>query len=74
MLAEYKIYIILIKNLQTGELLVKAPQVMKGYKNNPEANASTFTGDGWFRTGDLAVANDAGIITIADRLKELIKV
>lgn len=47
---------------------------MRGYRNNPEANKETFTTDGWFRSGDLAVADEQGYITIADRLKELIKV
>lgn len=47
---------------------------MKGYKDNDKANKETFTEDGWFRSGDLAVGDNDGIITIADRLKELIKV
>ncbi|XP_063634769.1 uncharacterized protein LOC134805364 [Cydia splendana] len=59
---------------EKGELLVRGPQVMKGYKDNEKANKEAFTDDGWFRTGDLAVADDQGIVTIADRLKELIKV
>ncbi|XP_063547736.1 uncharacterized protein LOC134755164 [Cydia strobilella] len=59
---------------EKGELLVRGPQVMKGYKDNEKANMEAFTEDGWFRTGDLAVADDQGIVTIADRLKELIKV
>lgn len=53
---------------------MKGPQVMRGYKDNPEANAGAFTSDGWFKTGDLATVDDAGLITIKDRLKELIKV
>ncbi|XP_049875369.1 uncharacterized protein LOC126373308 [Pectinophora gossypiella] len=66
-----------LKNLgpnETGELLVRGPQVMRGYSDNPQANAEVFTVDGWFRTGDLAVIDDDGFVTIADRLKELIKV
>ncbi|XP_047534122.1 4-coumarate--CoA ligase 3-like isoform X1 [Vanessa atalanta] len=66
-----------LKNLgpnETGELLVRGPQVMRGYRNNSEANANVLTNDGWFRTGDLATVDDDGIIKICDRLKELIKV
>ncbi|CAG9583382.1 unnamed protein product [Danaus chrysippus] len=59
---------------QLGELLVRGPQVMRGYRNNPESNASAFTDDGWFRTGDLATVDELGRLKIADRLKELIKV
>ncbi|CAG9101522.1 unnamed protein product [Plutella xylostella] len=59
---------------EKGELLVRGPQVMRGYRQNPQANADSFTHDGWFRTGDLAVISDDGLVTIADRLKELIKV
>ncbi|CAH0625642.1 unnamed protein product [Chrysodeixis includens] len=66
-----------LKNLgpnERGEILVRGPQVMKGYRDNPEANNEVFVEDCWFRTGDLAVADNDGVITIADRLKELIKV
>ncbi|KAJ8719769.1 hypothetical protein PYW08_011944 [Mythimna loreyi] len=66
-----------LKNLgpnETGEILVRGPQVMRGYRDNPQANNESFTVDGWFRTGDLGVADEEGVITIADRLKELIKV
>ncbi|KAJ8719771.1 hypothetical protein PYW08_011946 [Mythimna loreyi] len=74
---ELRIVDINLKNLgpnETGEILVRGPQVMRGYRDNPQANKEAFTEDGWFRTGDLAVADENGIITIADRLKELIKV
>lgn len=56
-----------------GELWIKGPQVMKGYLNNPEATAETLTADGWLKTGDLAVIDADGFMTIRDRLKELIK-
>lgn len=54
--------------------MLKGPNVMKGYKKNPEANKNAFTEDGWLRTGDLGSINEEGRLTIADRLKELIKV
>ncbi|XP_063828963.1 uncharacterized protein LOC135078296 [Ostrinia nubilalis] len=59
---------------ETGELLIRGPQVMVGYMENPQANREVFTPDGWFRTGDLVVTDELGQVTITDRLKELIKV
>jgi acyl-CoA synthetase (AMP-forming)/AMP-acid ligase II len=56
-----------------GELLVRGPQVMKGYLNNPEATARTIDGQGWLHTGDIARADEDGVFFIVDRLKELIK-
>ncbi|KAL4715813.1 hypothetical protein ACJJTC_006392 [Scirpophaga incertulas] len=57
-----------------GELLIRGPQVMKGYRNNIEATNNAITKDGWFKSGDLASIDENGYVTIADRLKELIKV
>ena len=56
-----------------GELWVRGPQVMKGYLNNADATASTIDTDGWLHTGDIAVIDEDGHMTIVDRLKELIK-
>ena len=56
-----------------GELLVRGPQVMKGYLNNPDATAETLDGDGWLHTGDVAVLDSEGHVSIVDRIKELIK-
>lgn len=58
---------------QQGELLVKGPQVMKGYHNRPKETEEAFS-DGWLRTGDVAYYNDNGLLYITDRAKELIKV
>jgi acyl-CoA synthetase (AMP-forming)/AMP-acid ligase II len=58
---------------QEGELLIKGPQVMKGYLNNPQATAATVDAEGWLRTGDVASLDDDGFVFIHDRLKELIK-
>jgi acyl-CoA synthetase (AMP-forming)/AMP-acid ligase II len=56
-----------------GELWVRGPQVMKGYLNNDEATAATVDADGWLHTGDVAIIDEHGHMTIVDRLKELIK-
>ncbi|MFM7210770.1 MAG: AMP-binding enzyme, partial [Actinomycetota bacterium] len=44
-----------------------------GYLNNPEATAATVDGEGWLHTGDVAVIDEDGHVTIVDRVKELIK-
>ncbi len=58
---------------ESGELLVRGPQVMKGYFNNPQATAETITADGWLHTGDIVRADEDGYIWVLDRKKELIK-
>ena len=58
---------------ERGELYIHGPQVMKGYFNKPEATAACLSGDGWFRTGDVAVVDERGWFSIVDRVKELIK-
>jgi acyl-CoA synthetase (AMP-forming)/AMP-acid ligase II len=54
-----------------GEVVIKGPNVVRGYENNPAANASSFV-DGWFRTGDQGVLNEKGYLTLTGRLKEMI--
>lgn len=56
-----------------GELLVKGPQVMIGYLNNSQATTETLDTDGWLHTGDLAIIDEDGYMSIVDRVKELIK-
>lgn len=56
---------------QAGELLVRGPNVMLGYFNNPEATAAAIDGDGWLRTGDVAVLDPAGNVKITDRAKDI---
>ncbi len=55
-----------------GELLVRGPQVMKGYHDMPEANEESFTEDGWFRTGDIARRDEDNYFEIVDRKKQMI--
>jgi len=59
---------------ERGEVWVRGPQVMKSYLNNPEATARTVDAEGWLHTGDIAIVDDDGYLTVVDRLKELIKV
>jgi len=56
---------------ESGELLIKGPQVMKGYWNNPEETAETLT-DGWLHTGDIAKMDQEGYFYIVDRKKDMI--
>ncbi|BAY73662.1 AMP-dependent synthetase and ligase [Nostoc linckia NIES-25] len=54
-----------------GEVVVKAPNVIDGYENNPEANATAFV-NGWFRTGDQGKIDEDGYLCLTGRIKELI--
>ncbi len=54
-----------------GELWIKGPQVVRGYWNNPEATAATFT-KGWVHTGDIGRIDDEGLIYVVDRSKDVI--
>lgn len=56
----------------TGEVAIKGNNVMAGYYKNPSATASTFTPDGWLRTGDLGHRDADGFFFITGRIKELI--
>src|SRR5947208_1930440 len=58
---------------EDGEILIRGPQVMQGYLDNPQATAATLDADGWLHTGDIGRADAAGFFTIVDRAKELIK-
>ncbi len=55
-----------------GELQIKGDNVMLGYYNNPEANETAFTEDGWFRTGDVAYKDEDGYVYITGRMKSVI--
>ena len=56
---------------EKGEVVVAGPNVMRGYWNRPEATAEVMDGD-WFRSGDVALVDDDGYVTIVDRMKDVI--
>jgi acyl-CoA synthetase (AMP-forming)/AMP-acid ligase II len=56
---------------ERGEVVIKGPNVIRGYESNPEANATSFV-DEWFRTGDQGFLDPDGYLTLVGRLKELI--
>ena len=57
---------------EEGELQVRGPSVFAGYLNNQAETDAAFAGDGWFRTGDLAVLDTAGFLSLTGRVKEII--
>ncbi len=62
-----------VPNGEAGEIWIKGPQVMQGYWNRPDETAKTIE-DGWLKTGDVAVMDDQGFVTIVDRKKDMILV
>ena len=57
---------------QRGELQIRGASIVKGYYNNPKANASEFIDGDWFRTGDVAIIDEEGFVFIVDRIKDLV--
>ncbi|MGH7580639.1 MAG: non-ribosomal peptide synthetase, partial [Gemmatimonadales bacterium] len=56
---------------EQGEVVIRGPNVTRGYESNPEANRAAFT-DGWFRTGDQGCLDGDGYLRLTGRLKEII--
>ncbi|KAI1628277.1 CoA ligase [Exophiala viscosa] len=59
---------------EPGEIWARGPQIVMGYLNNKKATEETFDKDGFLHTGDIGTIDEEGLITITDRLKEMIKV
>ena len=57
---------------ERGELLVRGPNVMQGYFEDPEQTAKTIDADGWLHTGDVAALDEEGRLRILDRLKDIV--
>ncbi|MFD9092747.1 4-coumarate--CoA ligase family protein [Streptomyces collinus] len=58
---------------EPGEILIRGPQVMKGYLGRPDATADMIDTDGWLHTGDVGHVDEDGWLFVVDRVKELIK-
>ncbi|TQJ53842.1 4-coumarate--CoA ligase family protein [Streptomyces sp. NBC_00080] len=58
---------------EAGEILIRGPQIMKGYLGRPDATADMIDGDGWLHTGDVGRVDADGWLFVVDRVKELIK-
>ncbi|MEU4537761.1 long-chain fatty acid--CoA ligase [Streptosporangium sp. NPDC023825] len=56
---------------EPGEVLVRGPNVTPGYWRDPEATAAALSEDGWFRSGDIAIVDEEGHLTIVDRVKDM---
>ena len=68
-----KLHDVEIKIAEDGEILIKGPNVMMGYYNQPELTRQVLSEDGWFSTGDIGTLVDGQYLKITDRKKEIFK-
>jgi long-chain acyl-CoA synthetase len=61
-----------LANGERGEICTRGAHVMQGYWNRPDATAEAIDADGWFRTGDIGVMDEDGMVRIVDRLKDMV--
>jgi len=57
---------------EKGEVCVRAPNVMRGYWNRPEATREAIDAEGWFHTGDIGYFDDEGFLFLCDRVKDMV--
>jgi fatty-acyl-CoA synthase len=61
-----------VRTGEPGEVLLHGPNVMTGYWGKPEATSAVLSGNGWLRTGDIAIVDEEGFLYIRDRIKDVI--
>jgi HIP---CoA ligase len=69
--ADFELRIDAAPSEESGEVLLRGPNVMLGYLDDPEATAAAIDAEGWLHTGDIGAVDEAGNLRITDRLKDM---